>query len=351
MSKIALITDLHFGVRGGRAVFHDFFQRFYLEVLFPFMRANNIKHILNLGDTFDSRKGIDFYSLQRCREYFFDPLRDNGFTMDMLVGNHDAYHKNSLSINAPENLLKDYANVNPISKPTEISVDGLKILMMPWICADNYADSMESIKQTKATLLMGHLEIAGALMYRGSESHDGFDKRLFTKFDLVCSGHYHHRSSFDNVVYLGNPYEITWQDYNDQRGFHVLDTETRELTFYPNPFTIHERVVYDDTQIDPAGIDLSAAAGKFLKIVVQKKTDFYKFDLFIDRAYNCNAVEVKIIDDAVELLADDMDETVDIESTEQILTHYVKTAEVDVDRAKLERYIQSLYSSALSTET
>lgn len=344
--KIAMCTDTHFGAREGRQIFHDFFAKFYTNVFFPTLRERGITTVLHLGDLFDRRKYIDYYSLKRSREYFFEPMRD--FKMHVLVGNHDIALRNSLDINSPELLLSEYTNIKPISEPTVISVNSASFLMLPWVCADNYAKSMDMLKTAKADLCCGHFEISGFSMYKGMESHEGFDAGLFDRFDMVFSGHYHHRSSRSNIHYLGNPYEITHMDYNDQRGFHIFDTETRELTFIPNPYTIFERFVYDDTNVDPQSIDVSLFTEKFLKIVVQKKTDFYKFDTFLDRVYNCGAHDIKILEDIAEMAADELDDSIDIEDTQSILHHYIKSADVTVDREKLSTYMKQLYVEAVN---
>ena len=105
---------------------------------------------------------------------------------------------------------------------------------------------MDTLKLTEATICMGHFEIEGFQMYRGAPSHDGLEPKMFDKFDMVFSGHYHHKSSRKNIHYLGNPYELTWQDYDDPRGCHIFDLKTHELEFIQNPNRMFIKIVYDD---------------------------------------------------------------------------------------------------------
>ena len=271
--KVAIITDQHFGARNDSIAFLDFFQKFYDNTFFPTLVANNISTVLVLGDTFDRRKYVNFYALQRAKEMFFDRLAESGITVHMLAGNHDTYFKNTNDVNSPDLLLKEYSNINVIDEPTTITVDGTDICMMPWICPDNYQVSLDMLKNTNAEICMGHFEISGFAMYRGMQSNEGLEKNLFDKFDLVFSGHYHHRSDDGHIFYLGNPYELTWQDYNDPRGFHLFDFSTRGLEFIHNPYTMFSRVEYDDKEVEPVNLDTIDLENKYVKLVVVNKTD------------------------------------------------------------------------------
>jgi hypothetical protein len=54
--KIALITDQHLDGRKGSNQFWEYFHKFYEEVFFPYLIKNKIKHIIDLGDTFDNKE-------------------------------------------------------------------------------------------------------------------------------------------------------------------------------------------------------------------------------------------------------------------------------------------------------
>lgn len=348
--KIALVTDTHFGARSDNLPFDTFFRRFYDDVFFPTIERENIDHIFHLGDVFDRRKYINFNILKNCREYFFDRLRDK--EVYVLAGNHDTYFKNTNDVNSPDLLLKDY-NFNVIDKPTTVSWnDGTSILAMPWICADNYGECMTEIKNSTAPILFGHLELSGFVMHKGMQNDGGMDPKIFDKFDLVCSGHFHHRSRDKNITYLGNPYEMTWNDYDDPRGFHILDTLTMELTFIENPHRMFVRYVYDDTRVDPDTIDAAQFAEKIVKLVVANKTDFYKFDVFVDRLYKQNLLELKIIEDFSEFEAEALDdETLNIEDTMSLLNSFVDSTETDADKTRIKTLMRELYVEAQNQDS
>jgi DNA repair exonuclease SbcCD nuclease subunit len=348
--RVAIITDQHFGARNDSTAFLDFYERFYNETFFSTLDSNNIESVLILGDTFDRRKYVNFYSLDRAKKMFFDKLEERGIKVFMIAGNHDTYFKNTNEVNSPELLLAEYTNIHLINNAQDIIVHDTPICFVPWICPDNYEESIETINASKAEICMGHFEIAGFAMYRGMESHEGLSKDLFKRFDMVFSGHYHHRSDDGHIYYLGNPYELTWQDYNDPRGFHLFDLQTRQLEFIRNPNTMFERVEYDDSLIDPSVADYTHLSNKYVKIVVVNKNDFYKFDKFITKVYNVNPYEVKIIEDFSEFSEGEIDSDINLEDTLDVLSNYIDSVETDLDKDRVKTFMKSLYTEAINLE-
>jgi DNA repair exonuclease SbcCD nuclease subunit len=348
--KVAIITDQHFGARNDSIAFLDFFEKFYDNTFFPTLDSSGINTVLILGDTFDRRKYVNFYALDRAKKMFFDKLEERGITVYMLAGNHDTYFKNTNEVNSPNLLLAEYPNIDVIAEPKTINVNGFEVCMLPWICPENYAQSIDEIKNTTSTMCMGHLEIAGFAMYRGMESHEGFSAETFSKFDLVFSGHYHHRSNDGNIYYLGNPYELTWQDYNDPRGFHLFDFSTRQLDFIENPYRMYERIEYSDKEIEPIDLDQLDLKEKYVKLVVLEKTDFYKFDKFIQKLYNKGCHEIKIVEDFSEFEAGEINEDINLEDTVSVLSNYIESIETDVDKEKIKSYVRGLYTEAINIE-
>lgn len=348
--KLAIITDQHFGARNDSIAFLDFYQKFYDNTFFPVLDEHDIDTVLILGDTFDRRKYVNFHSLQRAKEMFFDKLAVRNITVHMLAGNHDTYYKNTNDVNSPDLLLKEYSNINVIDHPATIIVDETPICMMPWICPENYQDSIDTMETTNAEICMGHFEIAGFAMYRGMESHEGLAKSLFDKFDLVFSGHYHHRSSDKHIYYLGNPYELTWQDYSDPRGFHLFDTTTRGLEFICNPYTMFSRIEYNDKEVEPIDLDSVDLKDKFVKLIVANKTDYYKFDKFIQKLYNKGCHEIKIVENMSEFEEGEVGEDINLEDTVSVLSHYIDSVETDVDKEQVKNFMKSLYTEAVNIE-
>ena len=111
--KIAIITDTHYGARKGSKHLHEYFEKFYNDIFFPELEKNNIDTIVHMGDIFDSRKSIDYYSLEWSKRVIFEPMKK--YKVHAITGNHDCYYKNTNEINSPELLLKDYPNITTYS--------------------------------------------------------------------------------------------------------------------------------------------------------------------------------------------------------------------------------------------
>ena len=347
--KIALVTDTHFGARSDSQQFDTYFKKFYDEVFFQELDKREITQIIHLGDCFDRRKYINFNSLSNCKKYFFEQVESRGIDMDMIIGNHDTFYKNTNDVNSPSLLLGEYPSIRTYDKAQVVNYDGLKILLMPWICTDNYEHTTKMIEGKVATVCFGHLELAGFIMYKGQDAHlghDGFDPALFKDFKLVCSGHFHHKHGRGNVQYLGNPYQLFWNDFEDDRGFHIFDTKTLDLEFIKNPNTIFEKYYYDDEKEDPLSIDITKFNSKLIKIIVVNKKDFYKFDKFVEAIYKENPIELKIIEDFSEFESEAIDENIDLEDTMTLLSNYVDSIETDADKERLKGILKTLYVEA-----
>ena len=346
--KIGLITDTHYGFRKANKPFHEYFAKFYDEIFFPSLKKNKIKTVIHLGDAFDSRKGIDYWALDWAKENVYDRFQDLGITVYNIVGNHDAYYKNSNEINAIDTLLQQYYNVVRVSKPTEYIIEGMKTVLLPWICADNEKETFELLEETEAKIVFGHLELNGFAVYPGHVHEEGLDKKVFQKFDRVYSGHYHTRSDDERIFYLGNPYQMFWSDVNDKRGFHIFDTDDYKLDYYQNPYTMFERVYYENN--NPKDFDASYLTDKMVKIVVRQRDDYKMFDKFVDSIVKVNPLELKIIEN-VDVYDENVNcDEIPTEDTLSILDKYVEESEFELDKNIIKKLLREFYKEALEVE-
>ena len=339
--KVAIITDTHYGARKGSKLFQDYFELFYKNVFFPTLEQYGITTVIHMGDAFDSRKSIDYQSFEWAKRVVFEPL--SKYDVHLITGNHDCYYKNTNNVNSPNLLLKSYPNVKTYSSPTEIKVGDLNVLLLPWICMENEEQSFKIIKKTKCKVAMGHLELQGFRVHSGIVMDHGLDSNIFSNFTKVFSGHYHTRSDNGTVFYLGNPYEMFWNDVNDPRGFTIFDTETLEHTPVNNPYRMFYNIYYEDT---PHQIfDASEYENKIVKVIVRKKSDTKQFEKFIDKLYSSNVSELKIIENFQIQESEDF-EAFDSEDTMSILNRYIEEAEVNLDKSVVQKLLQEVYQEA-----
>ena len=362
MSKIALITDQHFGGKQDSQYFSDYIEKFYTNQFFPYLTENNITTVIDLGDTFDRRKYVNFHTLHQVKKFYFDVLVDRGIKLYSIVGNHSTYYRNTNDVNSSDLLYGHYSNVNIYPKPFTLHLPQIHTYMridfIPWINSENYDETMEFIKNSKSQILFGHLEIDGFAMYKGYVADSGLSKKIFNRYEVVCSGHYHHKSSKDNIHYLGAPYEITWNDYDDPRGFHVFDTETRELEFIRNEYRLFEKIYYDDSgNIDYKKLDTNYYKDKIVKLIVEEKNNLSNFENFVERLYKSELTDLTILEDLSEYsirYSDDEEEDLEVGNTSTFLDEYVDSMPddnvKDEERKKVKRLLQVIYDEALNID-
>ena len=341
--KIAIITDQHFGCRKNSKHFHDYFLKFYNDTFFPTLEKEGITTVIDMGDTFDSRKGVDFSSLAWAKDNYYDRLQRMGCEIHTIVGNHTAYYKNTNDVNAVDLLLREYDNVKIYSEATDIKIDNLNILLIPWINSENEEMTLQVIDKSKSKVAMGHLECKGFRIHRGFVMDQGTDVKTFDKFDRVYSGHYHTRSDDGKIYYLGNPYEMYWNDISDTRGFHIFDTETIEHTPIDNPHKMFYNIYYEDTNHQT--FDTRKYDDKIVKLIVRKKTDQTKFERFVDKLYNSNVFELKIVEN-FQLIDNEDFEAFESENTLSILNRYVEESEIDLEKSRIQTMISDVYQEA-----
>ena len=351
--RIAILTDTHFGIKNSADVCFDYQKRFLDEVFFPFCDKHKVTRVLHLGDFFDVRKHTTTKALYFIRHNVIAPMRKRGIRIDIIPGNHDVVYKNTNEFcSITELFIENNDVINLHLKPTEIEIDSLKIGMIPWINDENTAETLDFIDKTTATFICAHLELAGFEMMRGggAMSH-GMDPKLFSKFEHVLSGHYHTKSSRDNITYLGVPYEQTWADSNDPKFFHSIDTSTRQLKAHRNKQILFHRLVYDDS----CGLDKisdetkTAIANSFVRVVVVCKNDPFTYDRFIDDITASNPFEYKVVENLIKSCIPE-DSRLDVSDTTTLLCSYIDAIDTPLDKTILKSYLNTLYTEAQQSD-
>ena len=349
--KIALITDTHYGARKGSKIFHDYFKKFYDDIFFPILEERKIKNVIHLGDSFDNRKSVDFWALDWAKENVYDKFKELKTKVYTIVGNHDAYYKNTNQVNAIDSLLASYDNIVRFSRPTEIKIGKFETLLLPWVCQDNYEDTVAAIKNAKSKVAFGHLEMNGFSLFPGhvmTTASSGLDVSIFDKLDVVFSGHYHTRSNDGKLFYLGNPYQMYWNDCDDKRGFHIFDTVTYDLEFIENPYNMFEKVYYEDT--NSKLFDARYLKDKIVKVIVRKKSKQLEFDKYIDKIDKAGCADLKVVenfiidDEGVDFSQDEY------ENTLTLLNKYIEDSDFDLDKGVVKDIMKDIYREACEFE-
>lgn len=293
--KIALINDQHFGARSDNVLFYKYFDLFLNNIFFPTIEQKKVEKIIHLGDFFDRRKYINYNTLQYTQKSFLDRLT---VPMDLILGNHDTYYKNTNDLNSPSLILKPYENIRIFDRPTE--VDG--ILYLPWINSSNHQESMNAIAETTCDVAMGHLEVQGYIMFSGAVCQQGLDAKLFSKFEAVYSGHFHTKNTSGNIHYLGSPWDLIFTDADDVKGFHIYDNETRELEFIQNPYKMYWKLYYDDISGDKEQILLSPKTlrkfkDSYVKVYVKSKKYATIYDRYVKQIQEQGPAHLILLED------------------------------------------------------
>jgi DNA repair exonuclease SbcCD nuclease subunit len=346
--KIAFINDSHFGARNDSPIFLEHFLSYYEKEFFPYLEKNGITTVVHFGDLLDRRKYVNFHTLSAVQSRFMDKIDSMNLEFYCIVGNHDTYFRNTNHVNSVSELFKSKMHV--ISSPTEITLGGVSFVALPWINKSNYDDSLALINSSSAEYAIGHLEIAGFQVLRGVTHEEGLDVAVFSKFDKVFSGHFHCKQADKNVEYLGTQYQITFNDLNERKGFHIFDTDTRELEYIRNPNKIFCQIRYDDKNYEMLETEYDQYKESFVKVIVEHKSNPIVFDTFIQSLYDVGVYELSIIED----YSDQQTMSASVEDVSKdtltLINEEVDKMETIDNKLKLKKMIHDLYIESLTIE-
>lgn len=350
--KLAILNDTHCGIRNSSEIFLNNAGEFYEKVFFPECEKQGVTQIVHLGDYYDHRKYVNFKALNHNRKVFLNEIRKRGMSMDIIPGNHDTFYKNTNDLNSLKELLGHFMNeINIVMEPTVMEYGSLRMALLPWICSDNYEKSMDFVANCKADWLGGHLELNGFDMMQGVKNTHGMSADIFKRFELVLTGHFHTASRQDNIWYLGSQMEFFWSDAHDPKFFHIIDTETRQVEKIRNPYTLFEKIVYNDLEMDYNNYNIDNLKNKFVKVVVVNKTDTFTFDRFIDRIQNEEVYDLKIAENFNEFIGSNVDdEGLQVDDTPKLMDDYVDGVDTDLDKHRIKIRMRELMTQAQALE-
>ena len=347
--KVAIINDTHFGARNDSSIFLDHFLEFFEDQFFPYCEENNIDQVLHLGDLMDRRKYVNFNTLHEVRERFFQKFEEKKIHIHCIVGNHDTFYKNTNEVNSLKELFADRNNYFHLyEEPTAVNFGALCVGLVPWIADDNRDECEEFLRACQCPIIGGHFELNGYEVMRGVKFKHGMSDKLLQRFETVLSGHFHSKSSKNNVRYLGTQYQITFSDLKDKKGFHVLDTETRELEFIENKRRKFHHIDYDDTNPDAlVELDFGFYKDCYVKVIVKNKTKRKLFDAFLDALYKHKVIDITVVEDMSDFEIEET--TIDMaKDTLSIINDEIDTDSEIKDKDEIKKIIRDLYLEGLS---
>lgn len=298
MKSIAFITDLHFGCRGANEHFDDVMIEFLKKQVFPGLKKQKITDLICLGDFTDNRKQINFKTLHTIKTKFIPLLKEYKITFHIFDGNHDIFYKDSNEISSSL-IFDDCENVIIYKEPTEVLFGDLKLLLVPWLNNNNFGLFNEMIQESSAEVCVGHFEFNGAKMYKKSTSISGLAPSLFSHFDSVLVGHFHHKNKLKNIQYIGAAGYYTWQDFDDYRGFCIMDIETKKIKYTKNKYSLFVELTYNDDSFEQLMEEIKTLKNKVVKVIVETKENIVNYESFIKEMYKLKLVDFTVEDKTI----------------------------------------------------
>jgi len=302
---IAVFTDPHFGNKGHDLKVFEQQMLFFEQQFFPYILKHDIKFVVCCGDFYHDRNKIDWYIQNELKRRFFQWFDDNDVELHTLVGNHDTYYKSTLDQNSLSETTKFFTNVHAYVNPTRVTYAPYTIGFNPWILDNKNPNLTERVD-----ILLGHFDVVGFPMMKGITSKDGLNPKDLAKYKLVLSGHYHIHHIQDNFHMVGSPFQLSWNDFNEPKGFLVLDNNFNYEYIQNQTTPQFIKIYYDEGNIEVLGLDyddepipmskeksLEVASNNYCRLFTRKVDDQMKLELYHTSllAVSCDDYKIDIV--------------------------------------------------------
>jgi DNA repair exonuclease SbcCD nuclease subunit len=280
--KILIYSDLHLH-NHHKLIVNSETALGVLSYIKEYAQSNDIKKIISAGDFFHTKaKTYAPHVIQGWLKV--KEIKKANIDQYMLIGNHDMANPNT-TMNSILFVYSDYVKVIPDYYFFDTENTRYHLLSYTDTKFDNF-----QLDDDKYNVLIAHLDIIGFQMSNGFQSISGFKMEDFKDFDLVLSGHYHKHQQKNNIVYIGSPYQTSFSERGQKKGFIILDDETLDWEFVETPEAPKYEII-DISSLD----DLSNknVNNKFLKIRL-KNNKINKTKLK-DRLVELGAISTNIV--------------------------------------------------------
>lgn len=343
--KHIIVSDTHVGCRDDNPHIAKH-QRDVWAYILDYAEANDIRHFYHLGDFFDNRKKISLKTMEEV-EHLTCALDERGITVDLLVGNHDTAYKNTNRVNSPEFLLDPTIFRVFIEDVTEEN----DIIFVNWLNSENFEDAVKKIESSKAKYCFGHFDINGFKFQKdGKTSESVLNQSSFFRFQKVLSGHFHTRQAVGNIEYIGSPFEMTWADHDDPKGFTVFDDEAGTFDFVPHGIHLFQLMYIGESVKSPDNFNtprlqtMDELAGRIVRVVT--KLSDKDNEKLIANLSKFNPAQLQLVPTVVTVNLSNVQVDVGL-NPDKIASDYIMTAIEDKSVASnVLEYVQNLLKDA-----
>lgn len=352
--KIAIIGDMHWGIKGGDANFLEF-QKYWFEEALKKIQAAGIFIIIQTGDMFDVRSHMKLNVMHTMLTWFPDILDKYGIREWITyAGNHDVFYRDINDITSLCLFKQIKCEVKFAVFEDTVGVLG-KLAFVPWLNKNNEERLLNELSSKNVDYVFGHFEMIGMPMIPGGIICDnGLEVSAFKKYKRVISGHFHTVSNSLNCTMVGTPYHLNWGDVVDgnNRGFWTLDTNTDELELIKNEDGMSMFAVIEyDHKFDYNDKSFNDYKGTIVKVVVNEKDSEKHYKKFVEILNKASFLEYKIIDNTIIVMekVTISEETIS-SNTLDSMSSYIDLQEQfdDVSKESLKMLSKEIYMEVLS---
>ncbi len=339
-SEVGIFSDPHYGVHRNSETWHKIALDHAKWAAEQF-KLKGIKDIIIPGDIFHDRNDIAVNTLHNTTA-IFDILRD--FNIIITVGNHDAFHRDKSDINSVS-ILKGWSNITVIDTLIVVNLHGKKIAFCPW--------GQDINEVPVCDLIIGHFEINSFKMNSFKICSTGYKPSDFTeRAKLTITGHFHLREERkykdSTILYVGNPYQQDWGDYDTIKGLYILDLDNLKYEFIENTVSPrYHKIRYSHIESGKVNaIDLKKIiTNNIIKFYIDKKLEPAVVDQLVRKLVGAKPTEFTIEYDYTDIVKVDM-ETADTKdfnvSVENSIVEFIDLLEIK-NKDKVKTYVTELY--------
>ena len=139
-----------------------------------------------------------------------------------------------------------------------------------------------------------------------------------------------------------------WNDCGDKRGFNILDTETGEIEFIENTYTIFEKIYFNNTPSELFKAHLYK--DKIVKLFIRSRNSQLQYDKFLDKLLKAGIIDLKVVENtAVNDTEVDLDGE-KVEDTLTLLNKYIEDSDFELKKDRVKTLLKEVYLEACESE-